>query len=157
AYFPSGADVANNWTPPGMMGENSSLKVYPLDDELSRAYLASAGLRKGFHTVLFYPAIPRPYLPDPQSVAKAVSVPRRPGGMDVKLRSYAWGISLAETHNGEQAMVLAGWSPDNGDPDDFMYSLLDRDSARRPNALNYSFWRDDASHQLMLQGQATSD
>ena len=54
-------------------------------------------------------------------------------------------------------MCLIGWTGDNGDPDNFMYDLLDQDSAVKPNAQNYSFWRDPAFHKLMLAGQQTVD
>jgi peptide/nickel transport system substrate-binding protein len=156
-FFPTGAEVANNWTPPGMVGENSSVKAYTMDDRRARELLASAGLRNGFKTELFYPAIPRPYMPDPQGVAKEVADQLRRVGIDAKLDPFDWSVFLDKIHNGEHAMVLTGWSGDNGDPDNFMYTLLDKDSARRPNALNYSFWRDETYHQLMLQGQETSD
>lgn len=156
-YFPTGADVANNWTPAGMSGDNPSVKAYPLNDREARKLLASAGLRNGFHTELFYATIPRPYMPNPQGVAQEVAKQLHAVGIDAKLEPYDWSTFLDKTHNGEHTMVLAGWSGDNGDPDNFMYTLLDKDSARRPNALNYSFWRDEAYHQLMLEGQATSD
>jgi peptide/nickel transport system substrate-binding protein len=156
-FFPSGAEVADNWTPPGMSGENRNVKAYREDDKRARTLLASAGLRNGFKTELFYPAIPRPYMPDPQGVAKEVVIQLHRVGIDAKLEPYDWSVFLEKIHNGEHSMVLTGWSGDNGDPDNFLYTLLDRDSARRPNALNYSFWRDEAYHQLMLEGQATSD
>jgi peptide/nickel transport system substrate-binding protein len=155
--FGPGADVANNWTPPGMAGENPNVKAYDTDDERARKLLAGAGLRNGFKTELFYPAIPRPYMPDPQGIAKEVAEQLHRVGIDVKLDPLDWSIFLDKIHNGEHAMVLTGWSGDNGDPDNFMYTLLDKDSARRPNALNYSFWRDEAYHKLMVAGQDTSD
>ncbi|MBV8432677.1 MAG: ABC transporter substrate-binding protein [Candidatus Eremiobacteraeota bacterium] len=156
-YFPTGARVANCWTPPGMSGDNPGVKAYPLDDREARRLLTEAGFRHGFHTQLTYANIPRPYMPDPQGVASAIARQLRAVGIDVKLQPLDWSVFLDRAHDGEHEMVLAGWSGDNGDPDNFMYSLLDKDSARRPNALNYSFWRDDAYHQLMLEGQATSD
>jgi peptide/nickel transport system substrate-binding protein len=156
-FFPRGADVADNWTPPGMAGENPHVKAYTQDDSRARALLASAGYRNGFKTELFYPAIPRPYMPDPQGVAREVATQLHQVGIDAKLESFDWSVFLDKIHNGEHPMVVTGWSGDNGDPDNFLYTLLDKDSARRPNALNYSFWRDEAYHQLMVQGQTTSD
>ncbi|HKE36004.1 MAG TPA: ABC transporter substrate-binding protein, partial [Candidatus Baltobacteraceae bacterium] len=106
---------------------------------------------------IFYTTAPRPYMPDPQGVAKAVAAELRRIGIDAKLEPYEWSVFLEKVHNGEHPMVVAGWIGDNGDPDNFLYTLLDRDSARRPNALNYSFWRDERYHELMVQGQVTSD
>ena len=69
------------------------------------------------------------------------------------LEPFEFGVFLAKVHNGEHAMCLIGWSGDNGDPDNFYYPLLDQDSAVKPFAQNYSFWRDPAFHRLMLAGQ----
>jgi peptide/nickel transport system substrate-binding protein len=157
SIYPAGADVADNWTPPGMAGDNPNVKAYPLDDARARALLASAGLGRGFSTALFYSPIPRPYMPQPQRVAEAIAAELQRVGIRVKLDAFDWSVFLDKIHNGEHPMVLAGWSGDNGDPDNFMYSLLDKDSTKRPNVLNYSFWRDEAYHRLMLAGQATSD
>ncbi|MGP6158533.1 MAG: ABC transporter substrate-binding protein, partial [Vulcanimicrobiaceae bacterium] len=50
-----------------------------------------------------------------------------------------------------------GWTGDNGDPYNFMYPLLDQDSAVKGQAQNYSFWKDPNFHKLMLAGQQTVD
>lgn len=156
-FYPNGAEAADNWTPLGMTGENDAVKAYVPDVNRARALLASAGYRHGFTTQLFYAPIPRPYLPDPKSVAEEVRRELRRVGINVQLQSFEWSVFLEKVHNGEHPMCLAGWSGDNGDPDNFLYTLLDRDSARRPNALNYAFWRDERFHDLMLQGQESSD
>lgn len=156
-YFPRGAEVADNWTPAGMAGENPDVRAYAENDRRARALLASAGLRDGFRTELFYSSKARPYLPDPQRVAREIATQLHEVGINAELRSYDWSEFLERIHNGEHAMVLTGWSGDNGDPDNFLYTLLDKDSANRPNALNYSFWRNDTYHQLMVEGQMTSD
>ncbi|HTX59617.1 MAG TPA: ABC transporter substrate-binding protein [Verrucomicrobiae bacterium] len=157
AFYPQGALVADNWTPPGMMGENPAVKAYPYDLAKAKALLASAGYPNGFSTELFYPTIPRPYMPEPQRVAEAIQAQLKKIGIDVTLDPFEWGVFLEKVHNGEHAMCLIGWSGDNGDPDNFMYTLLDQDSAHRPNAQNYSFWRDPQYHRLMIAGQVTAD
>jgi peptide/nickel transport system substrate-binding protein len=157
AFYPKGALVADNWTPPGMMGENPAVKAYPFDVARAKAELAKAGYKDGFTTELFYPTIPRPYMPEPQRVAEAIQAQLKVIGITVNLDPFEWGVFLEKTHNGEHAMCLVGWSGDNGDPDNFMYTLLDQDSAHRPNAQNYAFWRDPQFHALMIAGQVTSD
>jgi peptide/nickel transport system substrate-binding protein len=156
-FYPKGALVADNWTPKGMLGENPAVKAYPVDLVKAKALLASAGFPKGFSTELFYPTIPRPYLPEPARVAEAIRSELGAIGISVTLEPFEWAEFLKKVHNGEHAMCLVGWSGDNGDPDNFMYTLLDRDSAHRPNAQNYSFWRDEKFHDLMIAGQVTSD
>jgi peptide/nickel transport system substrate-binding protein len=156
-YYPAGADVADNWTPRGMMGENPAVKAYSVNIPRARALLASAGFRHGFTTNLEYSDTPRPYLPEPSKVAEEIKRDLARIGVTVVLQPYEWSVFLDRIHNGQHPMALVGWTGDNGDPDNFLYTLLDPDSARRPNALNYAFWRDERFHQLMLEGQSTSD
>ena len=156
-FYPASADVGDNWTPPGMSGENPDVKAYAVDLTRARALLASAGYRRGFTTELYYPSIPRPYMPEPKRVADEVKVQLKRIGINVIPRPLEWSAFLEKLKNGVHPMALAGWSGDNGDPDNFLYALLDKDSARRPNALNYAFWRDERFHELMIEGQASSD
>lgn len=157
AFYPKGAVVANTWTPPGMLGDNPSVKAYAYDPEKAKALLAGAGFANGFSTELYYPTIPRPYMPEPQRVAEAIQADLKKVGIAVTLQPFEWATFLQKVRNGEHPMCLLGWSGDNGDPDNFMYALLDRDSAHTPDAQNYAFWRDPQFHNLMLDGQVTSD
>ncbi len=156
--YSSGATVADNWTPPGMLGENPAVKAYPHDVAKAKALLAAAGFPKGFSTTLFYPTAPRPYLPEPQRVAEALQANLRDIGVTLTLQPYEFGVFLDKIRHGEHEMCLIGWTGDNGDPDNFFYPLLDQDSAHKDGtAQNYSFWRDPNFHKLMLAGQNTVD
>jgi peptide/nickel transport system substrate-binding protein len=157
SFYALGAEVADNWTPPGMMGGNPSVKAYPHDVAMAKKLLGQAGLAGGFATQLFYPTSPRPYMPEPQRMAEAIQANLRDIGINVTLQPLEFGVFLTKVRNGEHQMMLIGWTGDNGDPDNFMYDLLDQDSAVKPNAQNYSFWRDPAFHALMLAGQQTVD
>jgi peptide/nickel transport system substrate-binding protein len=158
SLYSSGAVVADNWTPTGMLGANPAVKAYPHDLAKARALLAAAGLPKGFSTTLMYPTAPRPYLPEPQRVAETIQANLEQAGIHVTLQPYEFGVFLDKIKHGQHEMCLIGWTGDNGDPDNFFYPLLDQDSARKDgNAQNYSFWRDPRFHALMLQGQGTVD
>ena len=158
SLYSSGAVTAGNWTPPGMLGENPAVHVYPHDPAKARALLAAAGFPHGFTTTLSYSTAPRPYLPEPQRVAETIQANLAQAGIQVTLQPYEWGVYLDRIKHGLHEMCLIGWTGDNGDPDNFFYPLLDQDSAHMDGtAQNYSFWRDPAFHQLMLQGQATVD
>jgi peptide/nickel transport system substrate-binding protein len=157
AFYPKGAQLANNWTPVGMLGENDTIKSYPYDPAKAKQLLASAGFAHGFTTSLDYPNIPRPYMPNPQGVALAIKAQLQKIGVNVNANAYDWSEFLRRVRNGEHEMVVSGWNGDNGDPDNFMDTLLDRDSAIKPNSQNYAFWRDERFHDFMLQGQASSD
>jgi peptide/nickel transport system substrate-binding protein len=158
AFYSSGAVVATNWTPPGMLGEDRSLQPYPYDPAKARQLLAQAGLPNGFSTDLYYPTTPRPYMPEPQRIAEAIQADLQKAGIKVTLEPFEFGVFLEKVRNGEHQMCLIGWSGDNGDPDNFFYPLLDKDSAlAKPNGQNYSFWEDDAFHRLIVKGQTTLD
>lgn len=158
SLYSSGAVVADNWTPPGMLGENPAVKAYPHDVEQAKKLLAQAGFPHGFATTLTYPTAPRPYLPEPQRVAETIQAELAQAGIQITLQPYEWGVFLDRIKHGQHEICLIGWTGDNGDPDNFFYPLLDQDSAHKDGtAQNYSFWRDPAFHKLMLAGQATTD
>jgi len=156
-FYALGAAVANNWTPPGMLGEDPKLKAYPQDIPKAKALLVQAGFAHGFATQLYYPTSPRPYMPEPGRIAEAIQANLKSIGIDVTLQPLEFSVFLTKGRNGEHPMLLIGWTGDNGDPDNFMYPLLDRDSAVKGQAQNYSFWRDPKFHALMLAGQQTTD
>jgi peptide/nickel transport system substrate-binding protein len=153
ALYGPGTIPGNNWTPPGMLGENPRVKIWPHNIAEAKRLLAQAGLPHGFATTLFLPTTPRPYMPDPQRLAEAIQADLKEAGIVVTLEPLEFGVFLSKVQNGEHAMCLIGWSGDNGDPDNFYYPLLDQDSAVKPFAQNYTFWRDPAFHRLMLAGQ----
>jgi peptide/nickel transport system substrate-binding protein len=155
-YAP-GTVVAANWTPPGMLGENPAIKPYVRDITRAKSLLRQAGFPNGFSTDLFYPTAPRPYMPEPQRLAETLQAQLKDAGINVTLQPYEFGVFLSKVRNGEHQMCLIGWSGDNGDPDNFLYPLLDQDSAHKGTAQNYSFWRDPKFHALMLAGQGTVD
>jgi peptide/nickel transport system substrate-binding protein len=155
-FYAEGATVGDNWTPVGMLGDNPNVKAYPFDLAKAKALLAQAHAAH-FSTELFYPTAPRPYMPEPQRIAETIQADLAAAGIEVTLEPFEFGIFLHKVQNGEHPMCLIGWTGDNGDPDNFMYPLLDQDSAVLGEAQNYSFWRDPAFHRLMLAGQQTPD
>jgi peptide/nickel transport system substrate-binding protein len=153
ALYGKGTSIGDNWTPPGMLGENHSIKIWPHDVAAAKKLLADAGLPNGFTTQLYLPTSPRPYMSDPQRLAEAIQAQLKDAGINVILEPLEFGVFLAKVQNGEHPMCLIGWSGDNGDPDNFYYPLLDQDSAVKPFAQNYAMWRDPQFHKLMLAGQ----
>ena len=153
ALYGTGTSPGDNWTPPGMLGENKRVKIWPHDVAAAKRLLAQAGFPHGFATTLFLPTTPRPYMPDPERLAEAIQADLKDAGIDVTLEPLEFGVFLSKVQNGEHPMCLIGRSGDNGDPDNFYYPLLDQDSAVKPFAQNYAFWRDPGFHKLMLAGQ----
>lgn len=148
--------VTNTPLPPILWGYESSIKGYPHDPARARELLAKAGYPNGFSTSLWYPSTTREYLPQAKAVAEAIQANLKEVGIICKLFTFDWGTYLNKTYNGEHEMALLGWVGDNGDPDNFLYPLLDKDNARKPGS-NIAFYENNEVHKLILEAQQTLD
>ncbi len=148
---------AVNPLPPTLWGYNSGIALDERNLEKARTLLNEAGHPNGFETTLWAMSIPRPYLPQPKKAAEIIKQNLADIGIDVKIISYEWGTYLEKTQKGEHDMCLLGWSADNGDPDNFLYVLLDKDNTKVGSASNVSFYRSDELHEVLLQAQDISD
>lgn len=154
-YDPS-TIVADEFLPPSVWPHG--VKVgYPYDPADARKLLAQAGFPHGFDTTLWYMTTPRPYLPEPQRVAEVIQSNLKAIGINAKLQGFEWGQYLQRVQNAEASLALFGWTGDNGDPDNYLYVLLDKDGAHTPGAQNVCYWRDERYHTLMLKAQTTID
>lgn len=95
----------------------------------------------------------RPYMPRPRDVAQFVKGDLEAAGFEVVIKSKEWGTYLDETSRGAHQLCLLGWSTDNGDPDNFLYTLLDQDNAVEGSATNVSFYRSDELHAILTRAQ----
>jgi ABC-type transport system substrate-binding protein len=155
-FFDPTATVANELLPAAVWPRGVDVAL-PYDPARARALLSEAGYPHGFTTTLWYPTVPRPYLPEPERTAEAIQANLRSIGIDARLQGMEWGVWLARIENGEHDLTVGGWTGDNGDPDNFLYSTFDADAAHAPGASNTSFWRDPAFHTLVVAGQRESD
>jgi peptide/nickel transport system substrate-binding protein len=147
---------AKNPIPPIMWGYNDDIAPYAFDPAQARALLAQAGFPDGFATELWVPSAPRPYMPQPEKVAQAIQADLEKAGISARLVSMEWGTYLDKVFDGQHPMALLGWIGDNGDPDNFLYVLLDQNAAVKP-AQNIAFYRSDQLHQLLVQARASID
>ena len=53
-------------------------------------------------------------------------------------------------------MALLGWTGDNGDPDNFLYVLLDKTAAVKP-AQNIAFYKSDELHEVLVAARRSAD
>jgi peptide/nickel transport system substrate-binding protein len=49
---------------------------------------------------------------------------------------------------------MIGWTGDNGDADNFLYTLLDKDNI---GSNNYARYANDEVHKLLIEAQSTAD
>jgi peptide/nickel transport system substrate-binding protein len=150
------AQVAVNPLPPTLWGYNDAIEDYPYNPERAQALLAEAGYA-GEEVELYIMDNPRPYMPDPKRVAQFIQEDLRKVGLQVRIHPSIWDAHLKATQNGEHDMALLGWTGDNGDPDNFLYVLLDKDSAILGSANNISFYRSDRLHEVLVEAQQTMD
>jgi peptide/nickel transport system substrate-binding protein len=155
-FYDPGAFAADDFLPPAVWPQDVRT-AYAYDPADARRLLALAGKPNGFTTTLWYMTTPRPYLPEPERVAEAIQADLKAVGINARLEGFEWGNYLYQVQNGEHSLALYGWSGDNGDPDNFLYVQLDKDSANPPGAQNVCFWRNDDFHRLMLEAQTALD
>ena len=148
---------AKNPIPPTLWSHNDDVEDYTYNPEKARQLLREAGFEKGFETTLWYPPKPNIYMPQPPEIARAIKANLGAVGIRVTLATWPWKEYLERVYNGEHEMVLFGWVGDNGDPDNFLYTLLDKDNAVKPRSKNYAFFRNDASHDLLVKAQQEMD
>lgn len=140
AVYRDAATIARNPLPPIIAGHNDAI---PATLPRSDAPTLPRPLRLEVMTN------PRPYLPNPLRAAEMIKSDLEKAGIKIEIVSNEWGSHLSRTSRGEHEMALLGWVGDNGDADNFLYVLLDKDTATLGSALNICFWKNDAYHDLM--------
>ncbi|WP_255247496.1 ABC transporter substrate-binding protein [Paucisalibacillus globulus] len=148
---------AKNPIPPSLWGYNDDIEAYPFDVEKAKALLAEAGYADGFDITLNTFSNPRPYMPQPKVTAQAIAEMLKAVNINVEIIESDWDTHLTLTENGEHDMAFLGWTGDNGDPDNFMYVLLDKDNATVGSAGNIAFYKSDKLHDLLKAAQVEMD
>jgi len=143
---------AVNPIPPTLWSYHEGIPGYAYDPALARKLLAEAGFPEGFSTTLWAMPVPRPYMPQPLKIAQAIQADLQSVGITAEIVSFEWGTYLDKVQRGQHDMALLGWTGDNGDPDNFLYVLLDRDATAFP-ANNIAFYRSDELHEVLVEAQ----
>ncbi len=157
AFYNGLAEPAKNPIPPSLWGYNDDIVDYEYNLDAAKQLLADAGYPDGFETDLWYMPVARPYIPDGKKMAEAMQADFAKIGVTTNLRTEEWGTYLDLTGKGEHSMAMLGWTGDNGDPDNFIYVLLDQDNARIPDAGNIAFYKNQQLHDVLIEAQKASD
>lgn len=153
AFFEGRAEVAVNPMPSSIGGYNEAIEGYPYDPEKAKELLAEAGY-DGAEIELWAMPVPRPYMPDGQKVAEAIQKNLADVGIPSKIVTFEWATYLEKANNGEADAFLLGWTGDNGDADNFLYTLLDKDNI---GSNNYTYYSSDEAHELLVAAQSETD
>ena len=142
--------------PPVDWAFNPDLKSYPYDPDKAKELLAGAGYDESNPLTFTFMAytIPRGYNPVGDRLATAIQEYWGEVGVQAEIQTAEWTQYRADRQAGKFQVSLSGWQGDNGDPDNFLYSLLDGASA---GAGNNSFFDNKEVNDLLAQAQVISD
>lgn len=154
AFYAGLAEPAKNPMPPSVQGYYDGIEAYPFDLEKAKALLAEAGFPNGFEMDLWAMPVSRPYMPDGRKVAEVLQASFAEIGVKAEIVSFEWATYLDKAAKGEAEAFLLGWTGDNGDADNFLYALLDKDAI---GSNNYSYYASEELHKVLVEAQSTPD
>ena len=154
AVYSGAATPATNPIPPTLWGYNKSVKDYPNDLVAAKKLLAKAGYPNGFETDLWAMPVQRPYNPDAKKMAELIQADWAKLGVKATIVQYEWGEYLKRGRAGEPQVFMLGWTGDNGDPDNFLNTLL---SCASIDSNNYARWCNKEFDELVIKAKQTTD
>lgn len=154
SFYGGLAEPAKNPMPPSLEGYNDEIEPYPYDLEKAKALLAEAGHPDGFKMELWAMPVPRPYMPEGMKVAEVLKSSFAKIGVEAEIKTYDWATYLDKASKGEADSFMLGWTGDNGDADNFLYTLLDKDSI---GSNNYTYYSNDELHDILIEAQSNTD
>ncbi len=122
--------AAKNPIPPGQWSYNNAIKDDPYDQAAAKKMLTAAGYPNGFTTDLWAMPVQRPYNPNAKRIAELMQADLAKIGVKAEIKSFEWGEYRKRMQAGEHQMGMLGWTGDNGDPDNFLNTLLGCSSAK---------------------------
>jgi len=156
AVYLSTGVAAKNPIPPTQWSYNDSIKDDPYDPAAAKKLLAEAGYPNGFETDLWAMPVQRPYNPNAKRIAELMQADLAKIGVKAEIKSFEWGEYRKRVQNGEHQAAMLGWTGDNGDPDNFLATLLSCDAAR-PGGGNTAKWCYKPFDDLIQKAKITSD
>ena len=138
AIYQGYAEVAKNPYPSHLWSYNNRVKDYDYSIPKAQSLLKDAGYEKGFKTTLWTLPISRPYNPNGKKMGELMQADLAKVGIKAKLETYDWSTYLSLSDKGEHEMIQLGWTSDNGDPDNFLRTLLSCDSVS--SGVNKARW-----------------
>ncbi|RNF36140.1 ABC transporter substrate-binding protein [Paracoccus methylarcula] len=154
AVFQGAGSIAKNPIPPTMWSYNDAVEDDPYDPEAAKAMLEEAGITDLSMKVWAMP-VQRPYNPNARRMAELIQNDFAEVGVDVEIVSYEWGEYLERSKDVDRdGAVLMGWTGDNGDPDNFLATLLGCDAVGGANRAQWCF---EPFEELVQKAKTSSD
>ncbi|AWM88551.1 ABC transporter substrate-binding protein [Microvirga sp. 17 mud 1-3] len=156
AVFLGSGIPAKNPIPPSMWSYNDNVKDDPYDPEAAKKLLAEAGYPNGLETDLWAMPVQRPYNPNAKRIAELMQADLAKIGVKAEIKSFEWGEYRKRMQAGEHQMGMLGWTGDNGDPDNFLHTLLGCDSAKSASGSNVAKWCYKPFDDLVTKAKVTT-
>ena len=154
AVYLSTGIPAKNPIPPTMWSYNDDVKDIPFDPEGAKKLLAEAGV-SNLTTDLWAMPVQRPYNPNAKRIAELMQADLAKIGVKAEIKTFEWGEYRKRLQAGEHQMGMFGWTGDNGDPDNFLHTLLGCDSAV-PGGGNVAKWCYQPYNELVVKAKTIS-
>jgi peptide/nickel transport system substrate-binding protein len=153
------ATVAVGPLPPNVWGARSDLVSFEYDQERARTLLAEAGFSGaiGRPLKLYVPSVARQYMPAPDRVASVIRSCLGEVGLPIEIVTREPGDLQRALWAGEHDLALTGWFGANGDPDNFLYNLLDSDNTTGGHPSNVAFYSNAWFHDIIGMAQRITD
>lgn len=155
AIYLGRAAPAKNPLPPTIWSYNKKSKDDVVDLKKAQELLKQAGLEKGFETELWTLPVSRPYNPSGRKMGELMQADLAKIGIRVKLMTYDWPTYLEKSKKGDHSLIQLGWSGDNGDPDNFLFTLLS--CAAVESGSNVARWCDKPYDQLVTKAKRVTN
>ena len=155
AIYMGNATIAKNPIPPTIWSYNDKVQDYEYNPEKARTLLKKAGLEKGFDTEIWTLPVSRPYNPNGKKMGELMQADLAKVGIRVKLITFDWPTYLKKATQGEHQMLQMGWTGDNGDPDNFLGTLLGCGAIA--SGSNYSMWCDQNFNKAIVEAKTTTN
>jgi peptide/nickel transport system substrate-binding protein len=148
--------AAGGVLPPVDWAFNPDLQSYPYDPDRARELLAEAGYDESNPLTFTFMAytIPRGYNPVGDRLATAVQEYWSEVGVQADIQTAEWTQYRADRRADLYQCALGGWQGDNGDPDNFLATLL---AGWSKGAGNTSFYDNPEVNDLLEQAVRVSD
>jgi peptide/nickel transport system substrate-binding protein len=142
------SEVANTILPTFMPGYDPSINQVQYDAAAAKAGLAKAGITK-VHMITY--SNPRPYnAATGAALAAAIQGYLQKVGVEATIDTFDWTTYKDKVKAGDYDIAYYGWIGDNGDPDNFLNLLADKD----PN-LNIARYEDPTYQAMIKKALAT--
>jgi dipeptide transport system substrate-binding protein len=152
--FQGAATPAKNPIPPTMWSYNNAVEDDKYDPEAAKKMLEEAGVKDLSMKVWAMP-VARPYMLNARRAAELIQSDLAAIGVKAEVVSYEWAEYLEKSKAKDRdGAVILGWTGDNGDPDNFLDTLLGCDAV---GGNNRAQWCDKEFDELVSKAKEASD